>query len=228
MSDLPRILLVGATGLVAGHVLDHAVGRADMHMLALARGEVPLPHGARMEVLVAPVEGWEDAIAAIAPDRVICALGTTIARTGGDKDAFAAVDRDLVLQLARYSKAAGASSFAVISSVGAAKEARNFYLRTKGEMEAGLAKIGFARLDILQPGLLRGARTGAIRPMERIAMVLAPLMDIFLQGERRKYRSIKAETVAAAALQCAHEKARGTFVHQHDGILRLASRFSRS
>ncbi len=100
MSDPIRILVLGASGLVGQQVLAAAVGRADVRLVGLARREVPLPQGARMEIHLAPVEGWAQEIAAIAPDRVICALGTTIAKQGGDKAAFAAIDRDLVLEAA--------------------------------------------------------------------------------------------------------------------------------
>lgn len=228
MSDVPRVLLVGATGLVGRHVLEHSVGRGNMRMLALSRREVVLPKGARLEVLLAEPAEWERPVEFIAPDHVICALGTTIAKMGGDRAKFVAVDRDLVLDLARHAKAAGAAHFTVISSVGADKASKNFYLKTKGEMEEGLARIGFKRLDIIRPGLLKGARVDDLRGLERLGMIASPLVDIFLQGERRKYRSVGAEVAAAAALQTVREKAAGKFVHQHDDIVRLAGRFRRS
>ena len=98
MSDPLRVLLLGASGLVGRMVMEKAVGRTDLRLIALARREVPLPMGARMEMLLAPVEGWEEAIAALQPARVICALGTTIRKEGGDRAQFVSVDRDLVLR----------------------------------------------------------------------------------------------------------------------------------
>ncbi len=228
MSDPVRILLLGGSGLVGRCVLEQAVGRGNVRLVGLARREVALPPGARMEVHLAPVAGWAQEVATIAPSHVICALGTTIRKERGDQAAFVAVDRDLVLEVARLAKAAGARGFAVVSSVGADPAAKSFYLRTKGEMEAGLARIGFDRLDVLRPGLLRGARSGDARPLERIAGIVAPLADLVLLGEQRRYRSIRAVDVAAAALQAVCEKAAGRFVHQHDGIARLASKWQRA
>lgn len=225
MSDPMRVLVLGASGLVGQQVLAQAVGRPEIRLAAVARAEVPLPAGARMEVHVAPVAGWEQEIAAIAPVHVVCTLGTTIARQGGNRQAFAAIDRDLVLDCARMALAAGARSLAVVSSVGADRFSRAFYLRVKGEMEAGLAELGYARLDILQPGLLRGKRRGDTRPLEALGAVLAPLLDLALHGTRRRYRSVRADDAAAAALQCALERTPGRFVHQHDAILRLARRW---
>ena len=82
------------------------------------------------------------------------------------------LDRDLVLRQAMHAKAAGVRGFVAVSSVGADMASRNFYLRTKGEMEAGLEKIGFARLDVLRPGLLpvSTSRYSATSSTERAMM----------------------------------------------------------
>ena len=228
MSEPVRVLVLGASGLVGQEVLRHAVGVPQVRLVAVARSEVPLPPGARMEVLVAPVEGWDRAIADAGASHVICALGTTIRQQGGDREAFAAIDRDMVLRAAMHCKAAGAQGFTVVSSVGASLASRNFYLKTKAEMEAGLEKIGFARLDVLRPGLLRGHRPGQVRPLESLGQLAAPLANLVLHGQRRQYRAIRARDVAAAALQCTQEKARGRFVHDYDGLLRLAGRWQRA
>lgn len=224
MSDPRRVLLVGATGLVGTRVMQECVGRADMRLIALTRREAPMPKGARMEMLVADPAEWEQSIAAVAPDAVICALGTTWRKAGGDEAAFRAVDEDLVLRVAQAAKAAGVSNFVLVSSVGADIASRAFYLRVKAEVEAALRKLRFHRLDILRPGLLRGPRSGDRRPGERLAIALSPVMNLFLHGDRRRLRAIDARLVARAALEGAREKARGTFVHEHDAILRLERR----
>lgn len=227
MSDAVPVLVLGATGLVGQQVLAAAVGRSDVRLLALARREVPLPQGARMEVLLAPPDQWAGAIAAIAPRIVICALGTTIAQTGGDKQAFAAIDRDLVLDLARAAHQSGAQHFIAVSSVGAAAAASSFYLKTKGEMEDGLGRLGFDRLDILRPGLLLGKRPGKLRMLEWLGQIAAPLFNLLLHGKYRKYRAIAAADVAGGALQCVAGQGRGRCVHSHDDMRKLAGLWAR-
>jgi uncharacterized protein YbjT (DUF2867 family) len=224
MSDPVRIVLVGATGLIGRAVMERAVGRDDVRLVAVARREVPLPTGARMEMLLSDPAHWPDAIAAGRPHAVVIALGTTIKAVGGDKPAFRAVDHDLVLETARVAKAAGARQLIVVSSVGAAMAARSFYLSVKGETEDALAKLRFERLDILRPGLLRGHREGPLRLAERIGMLVAPLADLFLQGGLRKYRSIRANTVADVVLALAHARPNGRFVHEHDSMMRALRR----
>jgi uncharacterized protein YbjT (DUF2867 family) len=219
-----RIMLAGATGLVGQRVMEAAVGRPSLRLIALSRREAPMPAGARMEMLVADTGHWGDAVATIAPDAVICALGTTWRKAGADEAAFRAVDQDLVLGLAHAAREAGAKTFVLVSSTGADPAAKTLYLRVKAEVEAQITRIGFSRLDILRPGLLRGPREGDRRVLERLGILLSPLTDALLQGSRRGFRSIDARTVATAALQCAMEKARGRFVHDNDGMLRLSRR----
>lgn len=219
MSDVRRICLVGATGLVGSHIIARAVSDPHVRLVGVARREVALPVGARMEMLIADPSGWDDAIAASGAQVLVCALGTTWAKAGKDEEAFRAVDRELVLACARAAKAAGIEHMIVVSSVGASIAARPFYLRVKGEVEDALAKLRFRRLDILRPGLLRGQRGAERRWAERLAILAAPLTDLLLHGTRRKYRSIRADTVAQAVLALAKAKPGGRFVHEHDAML---------
>lgn len=220
------MLLVGATGLVGRRAMEAAMARPSLRLVALTRREAPMPPGAKMEMLVADPADWSDAIAAVAPDAVICALGTTWRQAGRSEAAFRAIDHDLVLQVAEAAKHAGATHFVLVSSVGAALSAKAFYLRVKAEAEAAVAKQGFARLDILRPGLLRGPRGGDRRWLERLGILVSPLTDRLLRGKRRALRSIDARTVAAAALQAAREKAPGRFVHDNEAMRRLAHRLA--
>lgn len=221
MSRPTRIALVGASGLIGSSLIRLAVERADIRIVAVARRELDLPPGARMEVLVAEPEHWGDAIAATNAKVLVSALGTTIKAVGGDEEAFRAVDQHLVLACARAAKAAGMRQMIAVSSVGADAGAKNFYLRVKGETEQALGKVGIPRLDVLRPGLLRGPRT-ELRPAERLGMIASPLIDLLLHGQYRKYRSIKAAVMARAIVGLTKEKAAGRFVFEHDAILRAA------
>lgn len=218
-----RICLVGATGLIGSELIAQAVGRTDVRVIAVARREVPLPKGARMDVLVADTSGWPDAIAASNAQVMVCALGTTWRNAGMDEAAFRAVDQDLVLACARAAKAAGIPHFILVSSVGANVGSSRFYLRVKGEVEDAVAKLHFKRLDILQPGLLRGKRSES-RMAESLAIRVAPLTDLLLHGAKRKFRSISDKELVLAIFGLARERAGGRFIHDHDMLLRAARR----
>lgn len=218
-----RICLVGATGLVGGALIAEAVGRKDLRLIGVARREMKLPQGARMEILVGEPIDWPRLIAAAHADVLVCALGTTI-KTAGSQELFRAVDHDLVRFCAESAREAGIEHMIVVSSVGAERGSRHFYLSVKGEMEAALGKLGFRRLDILQPGLLRGHRE-ARRPLEAAAQVLAPLIDVLiLHGKYRRFRSVTARKMARVILALAAEKPRGRFVHDHDAMQRALRR----
>lgn len=218
MSDPIRVVLLGATGLIGGHIIAETMGRGAVRLFAIARAHMPIPRGVRMEMIIADPANWPSVLADLRPDVVISALGTTWAKTRNEA-AFRAVDQGLVLSCARAAKHSGAAHFIAISSVGADDGSRNFYLRVKGEVEADLRKIGFERLDILRPGLLCGVRGGERRIKERIAILLSPLINLMLHGKARKYRAISARVVAQAVLGLVLEKRRGRFSYHYDQIL---------
>ena len=218
-----RIALVGATGMIGRAVVEACIGREDVRLVAIARREMKLPVGAKMELFVADPAKWEEVLEAVKPQVMINALGTTLKKSGGDEDAFRAVDQELVLEVARAAHRQGVQRFISVSSVGAHILAKTFYLQVKGEVERDLAKVGFRRLDILRPSLLRGARPDDLRFAERLGMIASPLGNLMLQGGYRKYRAVEADTVADAALALSLTKPGGKFAHEHDAILRAAN-----
>jgi len=215
-----RMVLIGATGLVGMRLIEEARNFTAVRLTALSRREAPLPDGARMEMIIADPANWPGAIADMKPDVLACALGTTWRKAGKDEQAFRAIDYGLVVQCAKAAAHGGTRQMVTVSSVGADANAKNFYLRTKGEVEVALKKLDFARVDILRPGLLRGHRESDRRPGERLAIAAAPVTDLVLHGKYRRFRSIRAEDVARAMLALASEKAEGRFVHDNDAIRR--------
>ena len=109
-----------------------------------------------------------------------------------------------------------------ISSVGADADSRNFYLRLKGEVDEALGRIGFDRLDILRPGLLRGPRGKDRRLGERLGILVSPLVNLMLRGRLGDYAAIDAAAVAAAAVALLDDREPGIFVHHNRDLHRLA------
>lgn len=228
-----RVLLAGATGLVGGLALRALLADAGFKgtVVAPVRRAVPIDDPR----LLAPVCDFASPAAdgqlaaamraahAVPLDAYVCCLGTTL-RAAGSREAFIAVDRELVLRLAQLAHGLGARRAVLVSSVGASRQSGNFYLRVKGEVEDALAKIGFARLDILQPGLLIGPRSER-RPAEALAQRFAPLADPLLFGGLRKYRSLPAELLADAIVALlADDAASGEAAHTYSAIRALAAR----
>jgi len=55
-------------------------------------------------------------------------------------------------------------------------------------------------------------------------MLAAPLSDALLHGDKRRFRSIRVETLARAIFALAQEKAGGRFVHEFDALHRAIRR----
>jgi len=223
MSEPLSIALVGATGLIGRAVKEQVIGREHLvNLTAIARRESPLPQGVKMRMIIAKPGRWGEVIDEVRPQAMICALGTTWKRAGKDEEAFRAVDQELVLNTAREAKEKGVERFVIVSSTSADVSSKYMYMRVKGEVERELNTMGFKRLDILQPGLLKGKRIDDPRLGEGLGQVLSPIIDPFLHGRLRDMRSIRAETVAQAALALASRKAGGRFWHRNEAIIRAA------
>lgn len=223
-----RIALVGATGLVGRKVIELSSAGDEVRIVGIARREAPLPPGARMEMFVAETDKWSEVLEAVRPRALICALGTTMKKAGGNELAFRAVDFDLVLATAQAAHRAGVPNMVLVSAAGADARSKSFYMRVKGEAEDAVSRVGFKRLDILAPGLLRGERVDDLRLAERAAIVAAPLIDPLLSGKWKRFRSIDAALVAAAALGLAMRRAGGRFAHDNEAMRRAAREWRRA
>lgn len=217
---MKRIVTAGATGLVGKQLVIDLAGQEgiETHILVRRRPE-RVPKG--VIVHEAATADWPTEVAAIKPDVAISCLGTTM-KTAGSKEAFRAVDFDLVAAFADAAKRAGARHIIAVSSVGASAKASNFYLKTKGEAEAAMAQSGFDRVDFLRPGLLTGGERPESRPGESVAIMLAPLTDLLMIGGLSRYRSIPAQIVARAIASLALAGGQGKHIHENDAIRALA------
>lgn len=203
-----RIMLAGGTGVVGKELLRQSRARGD-YLIAVGRR----PTGLADEELVIDFNALPQLPRA---DIAICALGTTI-KNAGSRDAFRAVDHGAVLAYAKSALEAGIEHFMVVTAVGADPTSSLFYSRVKGEIQQDLCDLGFSRLDVLQPGLLRGERQEK-RPVESMMKALAPIADRLMTGSWRRYRSVHPATVAECLLALTSATEAGIFIHQYDAM----------
>jgi uncharacterized protein YbjT (DUF2867 family) len=216
-----HLVIIGATGLV-GSLAARRMLAHEYRVDALLRRPSGLIHPDWRDH-VAPPEEWPAIVSSLGADAAVSALGTTM-RQAGSQAAFRAVDRDLVVAFARAAAEADIRRMVAISSVGADPKSANFYLRTKGEMEAALGSLGFERLDILRPGLLRGPRGGERRLGERLGIAVSPVANLFLRGSLDRFAAIDADRVAAAVAAALRQTEPGIYRHENRAIGRLAER----
>jgi uncharacterized protein YbjT (DUF2867 family) len=221
VSTTPRIALVaGANGLVGGYLVQALLEAPDYsRVFALTRRPYGREHP-KLANRIVMYSRMAEQLKGLTAHDAFCCIGTTIA-AAGSQEAFREADIDAVVQFAKTARAAGAARFVVVSSARASAESKNFYLRTKGEMEEAVAALGFPSLDILQPSLLLGPRKES-RPMESLGRLLAPMVNPFLNGSREALKAIPAETVARGMIGAARRGARGIYRYTYPAILQLA------
>jgi uncharacterized protein YbjT (DUF2867 family) len=221
VSTTPKIaLLAGATGMIGGLLLKTLLDAPDYsRVYALTRRPFGKEHP-KLANRVVVFDRMAEQLKGLVAQDAFCCIGTTIA-DAGSQEAFRATDVDAVILFARAARAAQATRFVVVSSVGASSQSKKFYLRTKGEMEEAVTDVGFASVDILQPSLLLGSRN-AVRPVEIAAHIFAPIINPLLTGAREQYRAISGETVARAMLGAARRGGKGTYRYTYSAIRQLA------
>jgi len=219
--DSRTAVVLGASGLVGGFCLRALVDDPDYdHVLTFGRRGLPALTRAKVAQRIVDLESLTAEDFRDVQD-VFCALGTTI-RKAGSQQAFRKVDVEMPLHAAKAAAEAGAERFVVVSSVGADPASKNFYLRSKGEMEREIAKLPFKAVHILRQSMLIGKRP-EFRFGERLAISIAPALDILTLGKLRKYHSIQAEAVGQAMVDAAKRGSAGTRAYEYDAIVTLAA-----
>ena len=108
-------------------------------------------------------------------DHFYLCLGTTI-KTAGSRDAFRAVDFEYSLAVAKKAIQAGATGISLVSSVGADASSKNFYLKTKGQLDEAIKSLGFSSINIYRPGILMGDRPES-RLLEGLGKIVFQVID---------------------------------------------------
>ena len=152
-----RLVIVGATGMVGGYALRHAlenpfVGR----VTAIGRKKVGISHPKLTEVLHRDFADCSPlAETLLGQDAAIFCLG---AYTGAASDVqLRAVTAGYVIEFARVLRASSPdAAFSFLSGSGAdpTGKSRMSFARYKGEAENALVASGFPRLYILRPAYI--------------------------------------------------------------------------
>lgn len=213
-------LLLGATGLVGGHVLDLLLADpAYTRITVLGRRPVARMHP-KLDQRTADFDRLrEEHAISFAVDDVFCCLGTTRA-AAGSREAFRRVDHDYVAAAARAAAEHGARRYLLVSAAGASARSPIFYNRVKGKAEDAVRAQPLEGVVILRPSLLLGDRVEP-RTGEEWAQRILPAMERMMVGPLRRYRPIEAATVARAMVRLAKEETRGVRVLESDEIQQI-------
>jgi uncharacterized protein YbjT (DUF2867 family) len=215
-------IVAGATGLVGRHLVARLLMRPEWTRVTVVGRRTPPIEHSRLESLAARLDGLDRALSGRRWDDAFCCLGTTM-KKAGSKAAFRAVDLDGVTAFARAARSAGAGFLGLVSAAGASADSTNFYLQTKGHAEREVEACRFPSLAIARPGVLKGQRDES-RPAERLAILVAPLTDVLMQGPLARYRSVAADVVADALVVAALDAKRGARRLEPEDMQMMAGR----
>ena len=214
-----RVLLAGSTGLVGGLVRTRLDTRPGIDLVSLVRqGSTAAGEPIDYEQLCATPGALLSPLAPQGLDVAISCLGTTI-RKAGSEPAMFRIDHDYVLAVAQGARALGARQFILVSSVGAGGP--GFYLKTKGAIEDAVVQLGFARVDLVRPGMILGHRSEK-RPLEAILQTAFSALTPIMAGPLSRYAGIRAETIADAIVALIGREATGRYVHENAELQALA------
>ena len=189
-----KSIVLGSTGLIGKHLLTY-LGEKDLSVIAITRRSIKdIPKNA--SPMIIDFDEFLDQGHLPGCEHIYICLGTTI-KKAGSQESFKKVDLDYCLGFAKKARESGATTISLVTSVGANADSKNFYLKTKGKLENEIKAMGFDSVNIFQPGLLLGNRD-EIRPLEFLGQYGSFLLNMFLFGPLKKYRSIQASKVANA------------------------------
>ena len=214
-------LLAGATGLVGQSLLNQLLADPRYTQVHCIGRRIPDVQHTKLHTHIVDFANLPMSSTGLpTADDVYIALGTTI-KVAGSQAAFRAIDFDSVLAVAHMNNAQAATKsiasliskrIGIVSAMGADAQSAVFYSRVKGEMEAAVAKLGYASTVFARPSMLAGNREAlsqATRPGEQIGLAL---MRPFKWLIPTNYHVIEASQVAKALIHLVTHAAPGVQV----------------
>jgi len=194
--------IFGSTGLIGSQLLQNLLQDSRYDKILLFNRTFQSFAHQKIEQIVGDYNLLIDYKSQLIGDEYYCCLGTTmkIAKT---KSVFEFVDLQLPLSIGKLAIENKVSKLLVVSSIGASLKSGNFYLNVKGRMEFELGLLGIETLHFFRPSMLLGKREPS-RLGESIGKIIMKIIGFMLVGKLKKYKAIKAETVANAMVNVAN------------------------
>lgn len=217
---LKKVIIAGASGLIGTELLTLLLQDERIsEVLALVR--FPLPtNDTKLKQLKVDFDKLSDYKDQIEGDAIYCCLGSTKKKNPNLND-YHKVDHEYPLTLAKIALENKIAQYHLISALGADKNSKVFYPRLKGRIEEDVKNIPLQSVHIYQPSLLVGNRNEH-RAFEKFFIHAMNFISPLLVGSLRKYRSIKATTVAQAMVNQTFKNLDGIHIYPSNIIQELA------
>lgn len=228
-----KALLLGATGLIGGHLLNCLLADETYdQVITIGRRKLDrkdrklIQHVADLDTMLtlsasATDSAAKDLLEAFAVTDIFCTLGTTM-KKAGSKAAFENVDYYYPLKAAELGIARGARQFCIVTALGSDARSAIYYNQVKGRVEDALKQHQFHAIHIFQPSLLTGDRNES-RLGEDLGKIAGGILGLAMIGPLKKYKPIAGRTVARAMLAAAHKADSGIHTYESDTIHEMVS-----
>lgn len=210
-------IIAGASGLIGSSLLQRLLESENYsQVIALVRNSLGIQHEKLKEVIIdfddlLTMDGFPQG------DDVFCCLGTTQAKSKNEEE-YRKVDYHYCYNLAQRALKEGAGRFFLISSLGAKKGSKNFYLNLKGELEHDISFLDYRTIYIFRPSLLRGDRKEN-RPGEKFAQLITRIIPFI--GPWEKYKPIQADQVTKAIMQVSRQEDIGCYFYESEVMQKM-------
>lgn len=195
---LKTAAIFGSSGLTGFEVLKQLCEHPHYgKIICYNRKPLPFNHP-KFEEIIVDFNDLDGSITKMEADEVYCCLGTTI-KQAGSQQAFRKVDLDYPVAIGKLAERNKIRHYLVVSSIGANHASGNFYLKTKGEMEETISQLSIPQFTFVRPSMLLGDRK-EYRFGEEMGKILLKIVTPLMIGKLKKYRGIKAGTVAKAMI----------------------------
>lgn len=145
-------LFIGSTGLTGSKLLQLLLNSAKYgKIISFSYRDIEVKHP-KLTHHIVDFDQPDSYCHLVKGDDFFCTLGTTI-KKAGSKEAFKKVDYFYPKEFARCAADHNVAQFLIISALGADAKSSNFYIKTKGEIEAALRNLNFKHVSVMRPSL---------------------------------------------------------------------------
>ncbi|RLD82577.1 MAG: hypothetical protein DRJ10_04900 [Bacteroidetes bacterium] len=193
----------GATGLVGSELVSQLINNEAYHKIVIFNRRTQNYESPKIKEIILEDQDFINTELELTADDLFCCVGTTKKKAGARIN-YERVDVGIPVWLAKTAKKNGIEKLLIISSVGANRKSRTFYLHTKGYMEQAVLKYKSQGVYFFRPSLLLGNRNEP-RYAEMLGQKLMQLSGFLMIGKLKKYKAIPASVVAKAMQKVAKE-----------------------
>ena len=192
---MAKLLVLGATGYVGWIVTRLALEDPSITEVIAPTRRPLLLQNPRLKNPIVNFDALDEEAPWWRVDAAISALGTTTRDTPSQAD-YEKIETSYPVAVATLVRDRKAKAFVYVSSIGASVSSRWFYLRTKGNTENQLQRLGLPYLTLVRPSGIIGMR----QPPRRSEEVMLNLCRIVGPILPKRWRVVTGEQVGKAIL----------------------------